>query len=134
MEQIFQYPAEIHEIPRIRKDLEMLEKSWGISRSKMQQITVIVEELFSNIVRFAYEDSREHVVEVRMNLNENILHMVIIDDGIAFNPLEYGENPPNDPVRAESGGMGLTLVQTFASKMSYERKGDKNLLSIEKRI
>ena len=112
----------------------MLETSWGIPSSKMQQITVIIEELFSNIVRFAYEDPREHVVEVQMNLNENIMQMVIIDDGIAFNPLEYGENPLNDPVRVESGGMGLTLVQTFASKMSYERKGDKNLLSIEKKI
>ena len=67
----------------------MLEDAWKIPKSKMRQIGVIVEELFSNIVRFAYEDQLEHIIEIRINRNENIIEIEIIDDGIAFNPLEY---------------------------------------------
>ena len=134
MEHNFQYPSEIHEIPRIRKDLGELESAWNIPESKMRQIRVIVEELFSNIVRFAYEDKEEHVIEIRMNRNENIIEIEIIDDGIAFDPLEFCEDPLRDPALVASGGMGLTLVQTFSNKMTYKRIGDKNQLRIEKKI
>jgi anti-sigma regulatory factor (Ser/Thr protein kinase) len=134
MQQIFQYPSEIHEIPNIRKDLGMLENAWRIPKSKMRQIMVIVEELFSNIVRFGFEDDLEHKIEIRMNRNENFVDIEIIDDGIAFNPLEYCEDPQRDPAQVESGGMGLILVQTFSNKMSYQRKGAKNYLRIEKKI
>ena len=134
MEQSWKYRSEIHEIPRIRKDLEMLETEWSIPLSKKRQIMVIVEELFSNIVRFAYEDQQEHAIELRMKKNESSVEIEIIDDGIPFNPLEYGKDRINDPSMASSGGMGLTLVQTFANRMSYQRRGDKNCLFIEKTI
>ena len=134
MEYNFQYASEIHEIPRSRKDLGELESAWNIPESKMRQIRVIVEELFSNIVRFAYEDKDEHVIEIRMNRNENVVTIEIIDDGMAFNPLEYNLDPLRDPALVESDGMGLTLVQTFSNSMSYQRRGDKNQLRIEKKI
>ena len=134
MEQNFQYPSEIHEIPNIRKDMEELEKAWKIPKSKMNQIRVIIEELFSNIVRFAYEDQSEHMIEIGMKRNDEFIEIEIIDDGVAFNPLEHSEDPLRDPALVESGGMGLTLVQTFSNKMSYQRKGKKNLLKIEKKI
>ena len=133
MEHSFTYNSEIHEIPNIRKDLGMLEAEWEIPKSKMNQIRVIIEELFSNIVRFAYEDQEEHTIELRMNRMEDKVEIVIIDDGIAFNPLEHDKDPIQDPALA-SGGMGLTLVQTFSNKMTYERIGDKNRLYIEKKI
>ena len=134
MEHSFTYNSEIHEIPNIRKDLGMLEAEWEIPKSKMNQIRVIIEELFSNIVRFAYEDQQEHTIELRMNRMEDIVEIVIIDDGIAFNPLEHDNDPLQDPALLNSGGMGLTLVQTFSNKMSYERLGKNNQLRIEKKI
>ena len=62
------------------------------------------------------------------------LEIEIIDDGIAFNPLEQGKGPLDDSSLASSGGMGLTLVQTFSNKMSYQRRGNKNCLFIEKKL
>jgi len=134
MEQTFRYPSEIHEIPRIRNDLGRLETEWNISKSKMRQILVIVEEIFSNIVRFAFEDTHEHEIEIILHKNENMIGIEIIDDGIEFNPLEYCEDPLRDPAMVESGGMGLTLVQSFSNRMSYERKANRNHLHIEKKI
>lgn len=134
MEESFRYPSQIHEIPRINADLDELESAWSIPHSKMKQIRVIVEELFSNIVRFAFEDEQEHFIEVRMRKKENLVGIEIIDDGIAFNPLENKHNSNNDPALSESGGMGITLVQTFSNHISYQRVGDKNHLNIEKKI
>lgn len=134
MVQSFTYSSEIHEIPNIRKDLGVLETDWEIPKSKMSQIRVIVEELFSNIVRFAYEDHQDHSIEIKMMKIADMIEIEIIDDGKAFNPLDHSEDPLRDPAQVESGGMGLTLVQTFSNKMSYQRIGDKNKLLIEKKI
>jgi len=134
MVQSFTYSSEIHEIPKIREDLGVLETDWEIPKSKMNQIRVIVEELFSNIVRFAYEDHQDHSIEIKMKKNADMIEIEIIDDGRPFNPLDHSEDPIRDPARVESGGMGLTLVQTFSNKMSYRRIGNKNQLNIEKKI
>lgn len=130
----FQYPSRIHEIPRIRKDMDTLEKQWKIPASKMKQIRVIVEELFSNIVRFAFDDQNDHFIELKVKKHENLVRIEIIDDGKSFNPLEENEEPLRDPAMVESGGMGIALVQTFSNSMSYSRIGDKNHLIIEKKI
>lgn len=134
MQHSFRYTSQIHEIPNIRRDLDRLESSWNIPKPKMKQIRVIVEELFSNIVRFAYDDQEEHFIELNIEKKENVIELEIIDDGIKFNPLEGSEDPVRDPALVESGGMGITLVQTFANSMSYQRIEERNHLKIEKKI
>jgi len=64
MDRAFQYPSHIQEIPHIRKDLEFLEQEWSINKSEVRQILVIIEEIFSNIIRYGYEDKLEHSVDL----------------------------------------------------------------------
>lgn len=65
MEKVFQYRSEIQDLPLIRQDLSGLAVVGNIPESELRQIIVIVEELFSNITRFAFEDSREHFIEIQ---------------------------------------------------------------------
>jgi len=134
MDLTFQYKAQIQEIPRIRKDLEFLNKEWKLPRSEISQILVIIEELFSNITRYAFEDKEEHLIDVRLTNCENQIEIEMIDDGIPFNPLDYQLQTPADPTSAETGGMGLTLIKAFSSSLTYERSSGKNHLKIIKRI
>jgi anti-sigma regulatory factor (Ser/Thr protein kinase) len=134
MNKVFKYRADIQEIPHIRRDLEQLETEWNIPDSEMRQIGVIVEEIFSNIVRFAYRDDLEHVIEIGLILGEDQVMIWIADDGIPFNPLEYNPGPAMDPAAAHTGGMGLTLVSTFSDSIVYRREEGKNCLEITKMI
>jgi len=134
MNQIFQYRAHIQEIPQIRKDLEFLDKEWDISKSETRQILVIIEELFSNIVRYAFEDGEEHRIEIRLAFGENEIEIEIIDDGLEFNPLEYQSETLDDPASSDTGGMGLTLIQAFSSNIFYTRNSGKNHLKIIKKV
>jgi anti-sigma regulatory factor (Ser/Thr protein kinase) len=129
MDRAFQYPSHIQEIPLIRKDLEFLKKEWAIPESEIRQILVIIEELFSNIIRYAYDDNLEHLVDVRLVNRIDHVEIEIIDDGIPFNPMEYQTGASSDP-----GGMGLTLIKTFSSNISYQRSSGKNHLYIAKKI
>lgn len=134
MKRNFKYQAHIQEIPKIRTDLEFLEEAWSVPESELRQILVIIEEIFSNIVRYAYNDELEHYIELILGSSENDIEIEIIDDGVAFNPLDYSLEPLSDPATSDAGGMGLTLIRTFSSDMSYQRISGNNHLKIIKKV
>lgn len=134
MHRSFQYASNIQEIPRIREDLEFLKSEWKIAKTETRQILVIIEEIFSNIIRFAFTDKIEHVVDIHLTLVDSRIEITIIDDGIAFNPLEYQIPQDHDPTNSETGGMGLTLIKTFSNSINYQRIYGKNYLKIQKKI
>jgi anti-sigma regulatory factor (Ser/Thr protein kinase) len=134
MDRSFQYPSHIQEIPRIRKDLVFLNVEWNIPESESRQILIIIEEIFSNIVRFAFPDKKEHRINIRLERHDGQIEIEIIDDGIAFNPLNYQVTPPPDPANSDAGGMGLNLIRAFSSNISYQRYSGKNQLTITKKV
>jgi len=111
-----------------------MENDWAIPEPEIRQILVIIEELFSNIVRYAFEDSLEHYIDIRIRNTGDRLEIEMIDDGIDFNPLEYQSVPTSDPVRLSAGGMGLTLIKAFASSISYRRIAGENHIFITKKV
>jgi serine/threonine-protein kinase RsbW len=134
MEKTFQYTSEIQSIPLIRKDLEELARDWDLPGSELRQIILIVEELFSNTIRFAFNDESEHRIEMRISMNGGMVSIEMIDDGIPFNPMDYNPSLHSDPAAQDDGGMGLTLVKTFADSIEYRREDPRNHLVIQKII
>lgn len=134
MDHSLQYLSHIQEIPRIRKDLEFLEYEWAVPKPEIRQIMVIIEELFSNIIRYAFDDIHEHIIHIRLTNSGSQIEIEMIDDGIPFNPLEYQMGPSTDPATSDAGGMGLTLIRAFSSNISYNRSSGKNHLKITKRV
>jgi len=134
MNQSYTYRSEIQEIPAIRKNLSDLQSEWAIPDSEMRQIVVMIEEIFSNILRYAYKDTQEHQVHISLEKNGEDILIQIRDDGIPFNPLEHHPGPVLDPAMSEDNGMGLTLIKTFSSSISYRRENQNNHLLITKKI
>jgi anti-sigma regulatory factor (Ser/Thr protein kinase) len=134
MVRAFTYQPEIQEIPRIREDLDFLGKEWNIPKSEIRQILLIIEELFSNIVRYAFEDNLKHPIDIRLGRADSQVKIEIIDAGRPFNPLEYAKGPQTDPASTDAGGMGLTLIRAFSSAVSYQRSSEKNHLTIIKTV
>jgi anti-sigma regulatory factor (Ser/Thr protein kinase) len=133
MDHSYQYQSHIQEIPRIRKDLEFLKQEWEFPDSEMRQLQLIIEELFSNIIRYAFRDKNEHLVEIGLTREDDKIIIHICDDGVPFNPLEYDTELPDDPATSDIGGMGLSLIKAFSSHLSYNRMSGKNHLYITKK-
>ena len=134
MEQLYKYRSQIQEIPIIREDLAKLQSVWEIPDSEMRQIILIAEEIFSNIIRYAFTDSLEHMVEVQLKKTNDEISIQITDDGIPFNPLDHQPGVSTDPASSVDGGMGLTLIKTFSNSITYERVDSNNQLLIAKKI
>ena len=134
MEQLYKYRSSIQEIPTIRKDLTELQSLWSIPDSEMRQIRLIIEEIFSNIIRYAFSDLQEHFIQVQLKKLNDEITIQITDDGIPFNPLEYNQGIITDPASSVDSGMGLTLIKTFSNSITYERVDSHNQLLITKKI
>ncbi len=104
-------------------------------RTRMQ-IKLAVDELFSNIVHYAYGDGEGTItVEVKELENPPCLAITFIDQGIPYNPLTVREPELTGPARVRRvGGLGLYLVRKSMDSVSYEYKDNSNYLTVRKQI
>ena len=81
------------------------------------------------------KDEDDHEIELRVELSENRLTVSIVDDGIPFNPI--GVETPDTELSLEErkiGGLGIHLVRRVMDKVSYQRRIDKNIATLVKRL
>ena len=96
---------------------------------------VSVEEVLMNIITHGYRDDLEHEIDFKISLEEDLLTIQIIDDGISFNPINAPRPNIDQDIKDRSGnGLGIHLVKKLMDKIKYERIDNKNCLTIKKRI
>ncbi len=91
-------------------------------------------EAFNNIVEHAYACVRGEV-EVTLSVEEDQVVLRLSDFGAGFNLDTSGANhePPAFDALSE-GGMGLFIIRQAMSEVTYERRHDRNLLTMTKRL
>lgn len=104
---------------------------------KMQmQIDIAIDELLSNIARYAYAPKTGDVTVRLESLDDPIsVTITFIDNGIPYNPLE--KNDPDTTLSLEErpiGGLGIYMVKKTMDDMTYEHKDGQNILSIKKNL
>jgi len=134
MKKKYQYPTVIQSIASIRNDLEAFAETSGIPESELRQITLVVEELFSKIVRFAFTGKDQQLLEITLSKADREITLEMVDKGEEFNPLETNPEQLMDPASIDEGGMGLSLIKAFCDSISYTREEQKNILLIKKMI
>ena len=107
----------------------------------IRQIKLCVEEIYINIVNYAYSPS---VGKARITFDTTgtaggspPLRAVIsfIDSGKPYDPLAK-EDPDLDVELDDApiGGLGIYIVKETMDDVSYERKNDQNIFVMEKNI
>ena len=94
-----------------------------------------VEELVTNVVKYGYDDSNDHVIEVHLSIHASELAIEIIDDGHPFDPCTQSE--PDTTLPAEDrpiGGLGLHLVRQMSDRFSWEYRDGKNYVCVVKSL
>ncbi len=102
----------------------------GLPPEKHAALHVILDELASNIVRHAKASAFK--LTLKKNPGQDAVMMVFADDGVPFDPLKQTE--PDTTLPAEErplGGLGIMIVRRMASKISYHRAGNQNILIVK---
>ncbi|MCH5210858.1 MAG: ATP-binding protein [Oscillospiraceae bacterium] len=100
------------------------------------QIDIAIDEIFSNIARYAYAPDTGTVrIVAEITENPKSVKITLIDSGVPYNPLEATE--PDITLSAEEreiGGLGIYMVRKTMDNIIYEYKDGQNILSIVKNI
>jgi anti-sigma regulatory factor (Ser/Thr protein kinase) len=94
-------------------------------------IELVLEEVLTNEIKYAFDDRAEHSIELTVGLEPEAVVLHFEDGGVAFDPLQASAPPaPTTLDDAPVGGLGLVLVRSFATSATYERRDGRNCLTI----
>jgi len=95
------------------------------------KIQLILEEIILNALYYGNPGNETNVIFKLIDDGRDI-SMEIIDDGRPFDPLKEAPVPNTDAELEDRsiGGLGVHLVKSMVSEISYERKNDRNTLRI----
>jgi phosphoserine phosphatase RsbU/P len=126
---------DVTDLAVLKESLDAMGSDWHIPLSIVSTLNLVLEEIFTNIVFYGYEDQHEHLVSMCFRREGDILVIRVEDDGKPFNLLEstYKGFAVTLEER-EIGGEGIHLVKELMENIEYNREGDKNRVVMRKRI
>ena len=125
---------DIREMSRIIDAITHIADSVSCPPVVVHDITLAMEEIFSNIVFYGFGDDLDHHITLHLVVEGDALILTLQDEGIPFNPLNVQIGPRDKPLEErDKGGMGITLAKNLMDQMEYRRERGKNILRMEKR-
>jgi anti-sigma regulatory factor (Ser/Thr protein kinase) len=131
----FELKNDLGELKTLCQHLNRFGEITGLSEACITDMNICLDEMFTNIVSYGFEDDLEHAISFTVNLDNLELTLIIEDDGIPFNPLEKKEpETPPDLIDVRIGGLGIHIVRKLMDAISYKRECNKNKLTMKKFI
>lgn len=125
----------ISDLVRLNQDLADFGRRHDLPADAVRDLVLVLEEILTNTISYGYSDRRDHEIRVTLSLQAGEIRVTVEDDGRPFNPLEA---PDADTTKSleerEVGGLGIFLVRKLTDGLDYRREGEKNLLTLRKRL
>jgi serine/threonine-protein kinase RsbW len=123
------------ELDKLCRNLEQFGNTLGLTKKCIFQINLALEELFTNIVSYGYQDSADHWIKIAISDENGTVVIRIEDTGVPFDPYTV-ESPDTigDIERCPVGGLGVHLIKKLMDEILYERCGNKNILILKKNV
>ncbi len=111
-------------------------KGYGCDKKVLQQIRLAVEEIFINIISYAYRpDVGKAEILCKVSNDPTKITIQFMDSGKPFDPLAQGEVDTSGAMFMERpGGFGIHLVKNTMDDVEYKFKDGKNILIIKKNL
>ena len=127
--------AVIDDITIATEFLEAALESLGCPMKTILQMDTVLDELFCNVVKYAYPAGPGPLeLSIEAGAEPGSFVLTMQDEGTPFNPLERRE--PDTTLSAEErpiGGLGIHIVRKLTDDVSYGYIDGKNTLRILKR-
>lgn len=103
---------------------------WNVGKELANKLDICVEEVFANIVHYAYPENIG-IFEVKLKKTDETIIMEFKDEGIEFNPLSKEDPDINlPPEKRTLGGLGIFLTKKMTDNIEYKRENNKNILTL----
>ena len=123
--------------------VEGIMSKYNVPMTDVAKINIAIDEIYSNIAKFAYIDEKTgeprvgqatlNVIPVEEDNKVTGLTIEFIDSGTPYNPLTQEDPLTNLPAEERDiGGLGIFIVKKQMNDVSYRYEDHHNILSITK--
>lgn len=122
----------INEIPSLSDWINHIAEKEGLDEEKVFSLNLALEEAVVNVMNYAYPGQEDMPVNLSYSREGDHLTFVLDDHGIAFDPTQAKD--PDITLSADErpiGGLGILLVKRIMDSVSYERRGEHNILTMK---
>ena len=108
----------------------------NINREFKNNLSIVTDEIISNIIKYGYENKGGPVyIRLLNNRDKKEFVLTMVDKAPAFNQLEID----NDPLEGSAddkpiGGLGILIVKKIMTEYAYDRINNKNILILRKKF
>ena len=125
---------DISDIGIVRDTLDKLAREFRIPVHALTQLQVALDEVVSNVIKYAWEDGGRHEFIVRITVQPERVDLEIFDDGREFDPVTaLLPNHPAEGRQTRPGGLGIHFIKKLVDRFTYERIEGRNHTTLSKR-
>ena len=123
------------EIERLAEEVTRFANQHGVPPETAGDLNLALEEVVANVIMHAYPQGGAHEIRVDVTAEMDRVAAAVVDDGVAFDPLQRAE--PNVALPLEErpvGGLGILLARRVMDDLHYAREGGRNHLTMAKKV
>jgi serine/threonine-protein kinase RsbW len=115
--------------------VDVLAQRHDLQPSSVVDLRLLAEEACANVVLHAFDGAAPGELTLQVSYADGLAELLIEDDGRHFDP-ESAPLPALDAAwdEREVGGLGWHLIRRLSDELHYERVGDRNRLTLRKRV
>jgi anti-sigma regulatory factor (Ser/Thr protein kinase) len=109
-------------IAAVRDRLDEIASETEIPFRVLMQLQVAMDEVLSNVVKYAWPDGGTHELRVRVTVRSDRVELDVYDDGRPYDPRATPlPEPPPEGTRRRPRGVGIHMVRQLVDRFEYER-------------
>ena len=101
----------------------------------INEVAVVAEEIFSNIINHSYKKNNKKIIEIDIEVTYDYCKVVFCDYGIEFKNIKIPESLEElheKNGKDKIGGLGLYIISKFSDFFDIKREGNKNITTFIK--
>jgi serine/threonine-protein kinase RsbW len=125
----------LSELDRLNDAIESFCSTNQIPDAIAFKVNLAIEEIVTNIIKYGYEGSEDGNIHIDLQKNVNSIFIQVADSAKEFDPLQR-EDPDTTLSLNERkiGGLGIFFAKELMDTMDYDRKADRNILTMTKSL
>ncbi|MBO7580966.1 MAG: SpoIIE family protein phosphatase [Bacteroidaceae bacterium] len=126
---------DIEQIPQLTAYVDAVCEAMEFDVATTMQMNLAIEEAVVNVMNYAYPKGVQGDIQILAQANDKRLKFTISDSGMPYDPTTHQAVDTTLSVEERPiGGLGIHLITQLMDSINYERKDDKNILTLRKKL
>ena len=125
----------LSEIHRLSEMVEAYAEQEKLSARFVHTLTLVLDELITNVISYGYDDENEHTINVEVTRNSKAVTVMISDDAKPYNPFDRPAPDVDLPIEERDiGGLGVHFVKELMDEFHYRFEDGCNIVTLLKKL